>query len=71
MTAAYDDVLPARQTRALVAAGYRDWPSPRRAQGPAAMMYLACIGVGIVLAITILLAVDSLAERRRRKERRW
>lgn len=35
------------------------------------MMYLACIGVGIVLAITILLAVDSLAERRRRKERRW
>lgn len=29
MTPAHGDVLPARQTRALVAAGYRDWPSPR------------------------------------------
>lgn len=35
------------------------------------MMYLACIGLGIVLAITILLAVDGIAERRRRKEREW
>lgn len=35
------------------------------------MMYLACIGLGIVLTITVLLAVDSLAVRRRRKERGW
>lgn len=35
------------------------------------MLYLACIGLGTVLAITVLLAVDTLAERRRRKERGW
>lgn len=35
------------------------------------MMYLVCIGLGIVLALTIILAAGSLAERRRRKERGW
>lgn len=35
------------------------------------MMYFACIGLGIALAITVLLAVDGLAQRRRRKERGW
>lgn len=35
------------------------------------MLYLACIGLGIVLAITVLLMVDGLAQRRRRKERGW
>lgn len=42
MTATHGDVLPRRQMRALAAAGFRGWPSPRRCPAYAALFPALC-----------------------------
>lgn len=39
------DALPRRQMRALVAAGYRDWPSPRHCPAYAALFSALCAAI--------------------------
>lgn len=42
MSAAPDDILPARQMGVLVAAGLRDWPSPLRVPAYLAALHELC-----------------------------
>lgn len=42
MSVGFDDALPERQMRALVAAGFRDWPSPLQCPPYGAALLVLC-----------------------------